>query len=48
VIVGAQGVGNYAGAAYLYRGGPGGLSAKATPLLNPHSAAGTFGWSVGM
>jgi len=48
VVVGSQGIGAYAGAAYLYRGSAGGLLAP-TAVINPHpTAMGLFGLYVGM
>jgi hypothetical protein len=51
VLVADEGASSGAGAAYLYRGGPGGLSTTPTALLNPHAASGVvgaFGFSLGM
>jgi hypothetical protein len=47
VVVGAEGVGGYAGAASWYRGSAGGLLSPMT-VPNPHSTTGAFGWSVGL
>jgi hypothetical protein len=47
VVVGAEGVDGYAGAAYLYRGSAAGLLAP-TPLGNPSTGLAAFGYWVGM
>jgi hypothetical protein len=47
VIVGADGVDSYAGAAFVYLGGAMGLSALATALPSPGQIEGTFGVVVG-
>ena len=47
VVVGAMGTNSNVGAAYVYLGGPGGLSTNATPsLAGPGGANGFFGCSV--